>query len=112
LPFELNGTDPLDSVVNVRVTSEEKSRLKDEAGLAGLTVSAFARRRIMGRPVLAKGDEAIIRELRRMGGLAKHIYLETEVRSFNPDDTLNILRSISACIDRIAPDGSQEDKKP
>jgi hypothetical protein len=38
----------------------------------------LARRRIFGRPVVTNTDEAMIRELRRMGGLAKAIYLSTE----------------------------------
>jgi hypothetical protein len=99
MPFELDGFEPLDTFINVRVTAEEKQRLKDEAGTAGLSVSAFARRRLTGRPVLAKHDEAVVRELRRMGGLAKHIYIESE--HVNPKETMGILVAIRCYIEKL-----------
>jgi hypothetical protein len=99
MPFELDGFEPLDTFINVRVTTEEKQRLRSDAGTAGLSVSAFARRRLMGRPVLAKHDEAVVRELRRMGGLAKHIYLEG--KRVNPKETKSILVAIREYIETL-----------
>jgi hypothetical protein len=74
VPFKTFGPDPLESVVNVRLTTAEKEHLKEEANLAGLTVSALVRRRAFGRPIIASADAAMIRELRRLGGLLKSIY--------------------------------------
>ena len=65
----------LDSVVRLRLTSQEKRRLRDEAELAGLTMSEFVRRRIFGRTVVAAVDRVMINELRRIGGLLKHVHV-------------------------------------
>jgi uncharacterized protein (DUF1778 family) len=77
MPFETNGPERLDAVVNVRLTTAEKSRLKDDADLAGLSVSEFVRRRSFGRAIIAQADAVTIKELRRLGGLVKHLHNET-----------------------------------
>ena len=69
--------DRLSAVVNVRLTAAEKARLKDEADLAGLSVSEFVRRRSFGRPIIAQADAVTIKELRRLGGLVKHLHNES-----------------------------------
>ena len=59
--------------VTVRVSPEEKARLEQQADMAGLSVSAYLRRRFFGgRPLIAHTDAMMIRELRRIGGLLKH----------------------------------------
>jgi hypothetical protein len=77
MPFETQGPEPLDAVVNVRLTASEKARLKEDADLAGLSLSALVRRRYFGRPILASADAVMLRELRRIGGLLKHIHNES-----------------------------------
>jgi hypothetical protein len=74
MPFQQRGEDPLDTVVNVRLTVAEKRRLTEDADLAALTMSALIRRRYFGRPVIASADMVMLRELRRLGGLLKHIH--------------------------------------
>ena len=69
--------DRLSAVVNVRLTAAEKARLKDDADLAGLSVSEFVRRRSFGRPIIAQADAVTIKELRRLGGLVKHLHNES-----------------------------------
>ena len=39
--FKTNGLDPLDAIINVRLTSEEKMRLQDDADMAALSMSAL-----------------------------------------------------------------------
>lgn len=73
MPFEMHGHEPLSAVMNVRLTENEKARLKQEADLAGLTVSQLARRRVLGIPVVARTDVMMLNELRRLGGLLKHV---------------------------------------
>lgn len=77
MPFHLRGTEPLSAVVNVRLTSAEKQRLRDDAETAGVSVSELVRRRYFGRPLLAAADLTMIRELRRIGGLLKHVHTES-----------------------------------
>jgi hypothetical protein len=100
MPFEQLGDQPLVAVVNVRMTVAEKERLKEEAHVAGLTVSALARRRIFGRSVVAGVDLAMIRELRRLGGLAKAVYLEDKSLARHTADVLKEIKSFIANLSR------------
>lgn len=57
--------------VNIRLTPEEKERLLGEAATAGVTLAELTRRRLLGLHITARVDAELIRELRRLGGLAK-----------------------------------------
>jgi hypothetical protein len=99
MPFERHGTEPLDAVVNVRVTAAEKARLTEDAAAAGLTLSALSRRRMLGRRVVANVDEVMIRELRRLGGLLKLVHVESGgAYSERTDDAL---RAVKAAIETL-----------
>ena len=76
--FEAIGDEPLDTKVDVRLTSAEKSRLQEDAELAGLSMSALVRARYFGRPIIANTDQVMIRELRRLGGLLKNVHVESD----------------------------------
>ena len=78
MPFQKIGDDGLDAVVNVRLTTEEKERLRDDADMAAMSMSALIRARYFGRPVIANADQVMIRELRRVGGLLKHVHNESD----------------------------------
>ena len=75
--FEKLGAEALDAIVNVRLTTEEKERLRDDADMAALSMSALIRARYFGRPVVAHADQVMIKELRRLGGLMKHLHNES-----------------------------------
>jgi hypothetical protein len=107
LPFKTEGIEQLDSIVNVRVTSAEKENLKEEAHVVGMSVSALVRRRIFGRPVIANVDAAMIRELRRMGGLAKAIYLKDASVA---GATASILEEISSYIAKLSKKNDDREK--
>jgi len=74
LAFQNHGIEPLDAVLNLRLTADEKAKLKEDADLAGLSMSELVRRRYFGRPILASSDAIMLKELRRIGGLLKHIH--------------------------------------
>ena len=63
--FKTIGLDPLDAIINVRLTNEEKMRLQDDADMAALSMSALVRARYFGRPVIANADHVMVKELRR-----------------------------------------------
>ena len=69
---------PLGIKISVRVTPSEKSQLDEDAITAGLSLSELMRRRFFGRPIVATADAAVLRELRRLGGLLKHIHVESK----------------------------------
>lgn len=89
------------------MTHEEKNLLAERVSTIGISASAYVRHRIFGgRPIIPRVDEAMIRELRRMGGLLKHNF-ET-LRQANVDREFirqheNLLRAI---IDKIEELGS------
>lgn len=52
-------------LISLRVTHQEKARLEERASIAGLSVSEYMRRKFFGgRPIIAKTDECMVRELR------------------------------------------------
>lgn len=69
----LKEKETLDDVVNVRITKAEKERLREDAEISGLTISEVMRRRYFRKPILSKTDAAVLRELRRLGGLLKYV---------------------------------------
>ena len=75
--FEVKGTVALTERVTLRLAAEEKDRLKSDADLAGLSVSEIVRRQYFGRPIIANADLVMVREMRRMGGLMKHLHNES-----------------------------------
>ena len=77
MPFDTQGPEPRDAVINVRLTAAEKARLKEDADLAGLSMSELVRRRYFGRPIIANADAVMLKELRRIGGLLQHIRNES-----------------------------------
>ena len=77
MPFSIAGDEALTEKIAVRLTPDEKTRLQEDAAIAGLTVSALVRRRYFGRPIVARADAATIRELRRLGGLLKLVHRES-----------------------------------
>lgn len=60
----------------VRITQAEDEKLQDQAAIARISVAEYMRRKFFGgRPIIARIDDQAIRELRRLGGLLKHIFL-------------------------------------
>lgn len=94
------GVVPLDAIANVRLTSDEKARLQEDADLAGLSMSELIRRRYFGRPIVANADQIMLRELRRLGGLVKHIHNQSD--GAYSEDTAAVLRSIKAAIEKLS----------
>jgi hypothetical protein len=63
--------------ITTRFSEEEKQEVEQQADLAAISVSDYIRRRVLGHPVQSKGDLRVLAELRRQGGLLKHLYNET-----------------------------------
>lgn len=57
----------------IRLTDDEWHNLSEQADRAALTPSEFARRRIVGYRVVSRVEDKLINELRRLGGLQKHL---------------------------------------
>ena len=87
--------------LTLRVSPEEKQRVEQQAAIAGLSASEYMRRHIFGgRPVVAAADEAMLRELRRVGGLLKHHFM-TAQSAGSGEELSEALRVLSRTIEYI-----------
>ena len=92
--------------VTIRVTEREKTRLTEQAEIAGLSLSEYMRRRFFGgRPLAAHTDLSAVAELRRIGGLLKHNF-ETLRQAKAPQEILeqqeDALRNLVWAIQKIS----------
>lgn len=111
MPFVQNGLEALDCLISLRLTASEKARLKEDADLAGLSVSELVRRRYFGRPIVANADAIMIKELRRLGGLLKHVHVESE--GAYSRETAEALLSVKTYIEKMSAKTSDKlNKKP
>lgn len=69
----VDDADRLVTRVGVRFTEAEHVRLSEEAAAHGLTLSKFIRARMTGAKITSKIDATVLAELRRQGGLIKHL---------------------------------------
>ncbi len=100
MPFAVKGDEAATAVVRLRMTRAEKQRLRDDAELAGLTMSELIRRRTFGRTVIASADLATVNELRRLGGLLKLAHNES--RGAYSEATAAAIVALRAAIERVA----------
>jgi hypothetical protein len=66
------------SVIGIRFTSDERKFITSESDACGITSSSFIRKRSLGKRIAAKTDLRVLAELRRLGGLLKHLHNETK----------------------------------
>ena len=85
-----------------RLTPPERAELEAAAETAGMTVSEYVRRRALGRRVVAAralADTQTLNELRRLGGLVKHL---AATGNGSPDDLRAALAELREAAARIA----------
>lgn len=100
MPFRSKGTAALTERLDVRVSTDEKERLRALAARAGLPVAELVRLRALGRPVIPRTDETTIRELRRLGGLLKKVHVDSG--GAYSDATASALAELRAAVSRLA----------
>jgi len=67
-----------------------------------LTPDKLVRRRYFGRPIIANADAVMLKELRRIGGLLKHIHNESG--GIYNKDTAGALVALKAYIGKLSRD--------
>jgi hypothetical protein len=82
----------------IRLLAHEKERIAEQADRARLTLSEYVRRRALGLRVVSRVEDQVLNELRRLGGLQKH--LATQLPSYRPEFNA-ILRELLTAIKRI-----------
>ena len=103
---EDGGRSAARQCVTIRVTEREKTRLTEQAEIAGLSLSEYMRRRFFGgRPLAAHTDLSTVAELRRIDGLLKHNF-ETLRQAKAPPDVFeqqeDALRNLVRAIQKIS----------
>jgi hypothetical protein len=73
----LDDTERKHKRLTVRFRSSELSGLSEQADMSGLSVSELIRRRALKMHVVPVTDLRTLSELRRLGGLLKHLFNET-----------------------------------
>ena len=81
--------------IYARLTEEEYSDLQEQADVAAISLSEYVRRRIFGRQVVSKLDLRTLAELRRLGGLVKHVF--SEGGGAYSELTRDALQALTAC---------------
>jgi len=74
---KLNDTEKKIGRLTVRFRSGELEELSNQAEACGLSVSELIRRKALGKHVVSVIDSKMLSELRRIGGLIKHLFNET-----------------------------------
>jgi hypothetical protein len=97
------------SRITIRLTGEEYSQVRNDAGIAGLTMASFGRKRLLGAYVASKADLAVLAELRRLGGLFKHSY--TETGGIYSELTAQAIMDISNCVKALADRTNKQESK-
>jgi hypothetical protein len=87
------------SVTGVRLTMEERRQIASEADACGLSVSSFMRKKCLGGRTTPKTDLRVLAELRRLGGLLKHLHNET--KGAYSALTSDCLREMAAYVRRL-----------
>ena len=88
------------AITTVRLTKAEREFLASEADVCGLSVSSLIRGRSLGKRVTSKADLRVLAELRRLGGLLKHLHNET--KGAYSALTSDCLREIAAYIRKLS----------
>ena len=74
---KLSDTEKKNERLTVRFRPDELIELSHQAEICGLSVSELIRRRALERRVVSVIDAKMLSELRRIGGLLKHFFNET-----------------------------------
>ena len=96
---KLNDPDKKGARLTVRFRSAELEELLNQAEISGLSVSELIRRRALGKHVPAVADLKTLSELRRIGGLIKHLFNETN--GLYRQKTSALLDELHAAVVRI-----------
>lgn len=83
----------------LRLTNEEYANIKSLAELYGVTMTTLLKNSVSNKKMIAKTDTLMLNELRRVGGLAKKIFIESG--GAHSSETSKILLEVSQTIKKI-----------
>ena len=87
--------------IAVRFTEEDYETITEQARAATIPLADYARRCILARRIVAKVDVAVLAELRRLGGLLKHVHVTSQgAYSEKTRDAITALESYARNLER------------
>lgn len=86
--------------LSLRLTLSEYEEIKSNAAIAGVGISSYIRKRVLGYKIKSKLSLTMIAELRRIGGLLKLVHLES--RNAYDDRTLEALKDLQAYVKKLS----------
>ncbi|MDR0411547.1 MAG: MobB mobilization protein [Treponema sp.] len=95
----LSDTEKKGERLTVRFRPGELNELSEQADMSGLSVSELIRRRAMQMRVVSVTDLKMLSELRRIGGLMKHLFNETN--GLYRQKTAELLSELHAAVVRV-----------
>lgn len=108
-PRKAPGEQRAERLSGIRLTAAERAFVEAQAGLAGLPVSEFARRAILGtkiRPRRSVADDRAIAEVNRVGVNLAQIVKALHFGQGVPGDIAETMAEVRAVLERLAADGS------
>jgi hypothetical protein len=91
-----DGRELRTRVICVRFSEEERSRVAEETKKSGLTLSAFARKRVLGKRVATNVEMDALERLRRHGRAIRQAYEESG--GGYSDATAQAIKDLSAYV--------------
>ena len=80
-----------DGAILVRISVEDRAIIGRRASMCALSVSEFVRRCALGRPLSTRVEIEAITELRRQGGLIKHLASNDRQHAYEYRVALNLI---------------------
>ncbi len=62
-----------ESRIQIRLSASDLATIDEQAAKAAVTRSEFIRRRALGKRLVSRFDDQVLSEIRRLGGLQKHL---------------------------------------
>jgi len=81
----------------IRITDAEKANIRDQAKIAGLTMSEYMRRTSLHKRIVSKMDQKALGELARLGGLQK--YLLKQIKG--PPDEEGLRKGLNSTLSAV-----------
>jgi len=81
---------------SLRMTEDEAKIILDNAKISGLSMSGYIRKRALGKRVASKVEMHVVNELRRIGGLLKHVHVES--KGAYSSKTMEVLKILEAYV--------------
>jgi hypothetical protein len=106
MPRAKNTEEYKDTTMKFRLTTEERNHIRVQADLAGISDSEYVRLCAGNKHIIANVDLAMIRELRRIAGLMKHIH-NTSVGAYS-SQTSAMLNELHSAIKGISLDNKKD----